>query len=157
MSFYRIVPVKRRIIGSEGGSMNRKNVFVILGVLVALGVLSGYLVLRSQNSSQTTTTNNATVGGNTGSSNSATTGTSVTIQNFAFTPQTITVAKGTTVRWTNNDSAAHTVTETDGKTGPDSPSLEQGASYSFTYQQAGTYQYHCAFHASMTGTVVVTE
>jgi plastocyanin len=81
----------------------------------------------------------------------------VTIQSFAFSPASITVKKGATVTWTNQDSAAHTVIETDSQTGPNSPDLSKGKSYSFTFDSAGTYHYHCSIHPSMTGTVTVTE
>jgi plastocyanin len=82
---------------------------------------------------------------------------SVSIDNLAFTPSNITVTKGTTVTWTNHDSAAHTVTENDGQKGPDSGTLAGGKSYSFTYDTVGTFKYHCTIHSSMNGTVVVTE
>lgn len=81
----------------------------------------------------------------------------IDIRNFAFAPGNLTVRKGTTVKWTNYDMAAHTVTEGDGKTGPSSPVLNQNQSYSFTYDQAGTYAYKCSIHPNMTGTVIVTE
>lgn len=81
----------------------------------------------------------------------------VEITNFMFSPASITVKKGTTVTWTNKDSAAHTVTESDSQTGPSSDSLATGKSYSFTYTSAGTFKYKCNFHPDMQGTVVVTE
>lgn len=81
----------------------------------------------------------------------------VTIDGFAFSPASITVKKGTTVTWTNQDGAAHTVVETDGQNGPNSDRLEKGQSYSFTYTATGTYKYHCSIHPDMTGTVTVTE
>ena len=84
------------------------------------------------------------------------TGNTVTIQNFAFVPQTLTVKTGTKVTWTNNDSAPHTVTSTDGpSTGAattaqfDSGQMASGDSYSFTFTKAGTYYYECTIHASM--------
>jgi plastocyanin len=82
---------------------------------------------------------------------------SVTIQNFAFSPSSITVKKGTTVTWTNKDSAGHTVTETDSKSGPTSGTLMNGQSYHFTFSTVGTFHYKCNIHPSMTGTVTVTE
>jgi plastocyanin len=81
----------------------------------------------------------------------------VTITNYAFTPANITVTKGTTVKWVNNDVVAHTVTETDGKTGPNSGDLNQNQSYSFTFDEVGTFKYNCSLHPYMTGTVTVTE
>ncbi|HEV7454244.1 MAG TPA: cupredoxin domain-containing protein [Candidatus Saccharimonadales bacterium] len=81
----------------------------------------------------------------------------VKIENFTFSPVAITVKKGTTVTWTNKDSAAHTVTADKGEQGPASGSLQQGGTYTFTYNTVGTFAYHCNFHANMTGSVVVTE
>lgn len=81
----------------------------------------------------------------------------VTIDDMAFNPARISVKKGTTVTWTNRDSVAHNVNETDGKAGPASSLLSTGDSYSFTYNQAGSFEYFCSIHPQMTGTVIVTE
>ncbi len=80
---------------------------------------------------------------------------SVTIQGFAFSPATVTVKKGTTVVWTNNDSVGHTVTG--GERGPTSRLLGQGETYSFTFDTSGTFGYQCSPHPSMRGSVIVTE
>jgi plastocyanin len=75
----------------------------------------------------------------------------VTIANFAFSPSSLTVSRGTTVTWTNNDSAPHDV-----RGGPlHSPTLNHGASYSYTFKSAGRFSYICTFHPSMHGTVTV--
>lgn len=80
----------------------------------------------------------------------------VAITDFAFTPATIKIKKGTTVTWTNNDSVEHTVTaQKDG--GPDSELLAQGKTYSFTFNEVGTFDYFCKPHPNMTGTVIVEE
>lgn len=79
----------------------------------------------------------------------------VSISGMAFSPITLTVTKGTTVTWTNNDSVSHTVTGDNG--GPASGSLKQGGTYTYAYTTVGTFPYHCAIHPSMTATVVVTE
>jgi plastocyanin len=78
---------------------------------------------------------------------------SVAIENFAFSPATLTVPIGTTVTWTNNDSAAHTVTSR--TQAFDSGKLSQGQSYSFTFNQKGDFEYYCTFHPNMTGKVSV--
>ena len=83
-------------------------------------------------------------------------GTTVSIQGFAFTPQTLTVPAGAEVTWTNDDSTAHDVTSTDGP-GIDaattdlfaSGTLGQGDSFSYTFSEPGTYDYECTIHASM--------
>ncbi|WP_236572824.1 cupredoxin domain-containing protein [Streptomyces sp. GS7] len=76
----------------------------------------------------------------------------VAIAGFAFSPSTLTVSKGTTVTWTNEDRAPHTVT---GSGGLNSPTLWGGDSYTFTFKTAGTFSYGCDIHPFMHGTVVV--
>ncbi len=78
----------------------------------------------------------------------------VNIRNFAFGPQIVTVKPGVTVHWTNRDSEAHTVTSDDGAF--NSPVLQPGASFSFTFTKRGSYSYHCSIHPFMTGKVVVS-
>jgi plastocyanin len=77
----------------------------------------------------------------------------VSIQNFAFSPATITITAGTTVTWTNNDSTAHTITSDTGAF--DSGNIANGKTYTHTFSQAGTFAYHCAIHSSMKATVIV--
>ena len=84
---------------------------------------------------------------------SAATGSAVSIANFSFQPATITVAVGTTVTWTNNDSTGHTVTADDGSF--KSGTLAPGATFSQTFTAAGTFAYHCSIHSSMKATVIV--
>jgi len=79
---------------------------------------------------------------------------SVTIHNFAFGPQVITVKAGATVHWMNRDSEAHTVTSNTGAFG--SSALQPGTGYSHTFTKPGTYSYHCSIHPFMTGKVVVS-
>jgi plastocyanin len=75
----------------------------------------------------------------------------VTIAGFAFAPAAVTVPVGSTVTWTNNDSAPHDVTG-----GPlHSPTLNRGQSWSYTFAAAGSYSYICSIHPNMTGTVTV--
>ncbi len=80
--------------------------------------------------------------------------TQVQIANFAFTPANIQVRAGTTVTWTNQDTASHTVTFKNGM--KDSGLLRQGQRFSYTFGTPGTYDYCCAVHPSMTATVTVT-
>ena len=79
----------------------------------------------------------------------------VFIENTAFGPSSITVKKGTTVTWTNKDSFQHTVTD-DG-TSFSSPTLNNGGTFSFTTSTVGTFTYHCNFHSTMHGTLIVTN
>jgi PGF-CTERM protein len=79
----------------------------------------------------------------------------VNIEGFAFQPATLIVPPGTTVTWTNQDNAPHTVTSTDGKF--DSGSLGKGQEFSFNFTQPGVYDYHCKIHPSMRGQIEVTS
>ncbi len=86
----------------------------------------------------------------------------VNISGFAFVPQTITIKKGDTVTWTNEDSTPHIVASNPHPTHTDlpglvSPTLQKGQSYSFKFDRSGSWGYHCHIHPSMTGTVIVTE
>jgi len=76
---------------------------------------------------------------------------SVAIKNFAFDPQTLTIDKGTTVKWTNEDSVAHKIKSDTFN----SDYLNSGNTYEFTFNNSGTYPYSCAIHPSMTATIVV--
>jgi plastocyanin len=79
---------------------------------------------------------------------------SVTISGFSFQPASLEVGVGTTVRWDNQDPAAHTVTASDGAF--DSGSLASGEAFEHTFDTAGTFAYACAIHPSMLGTVIVS-
>ena len=79
----------------------------------------------------------------------------ITIQNFSFSPPSITIKAGTAVRWTNQDGATHSVTSDTGVW--DSGGIAQGASYTRVFDTAGTFAYHCGIHPSMKGTIIVTS
>ena len=77
------------------------------------------------------------------------------VQNFEFSPATITISKGQTVTWTNMDSAPHTITSTTGVF--DSGTLNQGQTFSYTFNNTGTFEYSCTVHPSIPhGKVIVT-
>ncbi len=79
----------------------------------------------------------------------------VTIDNFEFTPATITVTVGTKVSWTNRDDMVHTVVA--GDKSFRSEALDTGDAFSFTFEKAGTFDYFCSIHPRMTGRVIVKE
>ena len=79
----------------------------------------------------------------------------VRIDNFSFTPKSLTVKAGATVTWTNSDDIPHTATSTEKKFS--SPVLDTDQSFSFTFRDAGSYPYFCKIHPTMTGTVVVEK
>ena len=76
-----------------------------------------------------------------------------TLTTTAFSPNPLTVSAGTTVTWTNSDSTEHTTTSDNGTFS--SGAINGGKSFSFTFQNKGTFTYHCSFHPNMVGTVTV--
>lgn len=82
-------------------------------------------------------------------------GAAVTIDNFSFAPAAITVKRGTTVTWTNQDDDVHTVKSEAGPQSFKSAALDTGDSFAVTFAEAGTYRYICSVHPYMHGTVVV--
>ncbi len=77
----------------------------------------------------------------------------VTIADFAFQAPEISVTVGSTVTWTNTDSAGHSVVATDRSF--KSERLAAGESFTSTFDAPGTFTYNCGIHPSMAGTVVV--
>lgn len=85
------------------------------------------------------------------SSNSA-----VSIGDNFYSPSQLTVTPGTTVKWTNNGQAPHTVTSTSGGV-LGSPTINRGDSFSFRFTSSGTFNYFCTIHGQvMSGTITVT-
>ena len=80
---------------------------------------------------------------------------SVTISDFKYAPESITVGVGTTVTWTNDGPTAHTATADDGTF--DTGNLVKGASRSYKFTKAGTFKYHCTPHPFMKATVTVSS
>jgi len=81
----------------------------------------------------------------------------IQVEDFAFKPESTTVKAGTTVTWTFGDAVDHNVEGVGaGAELKKSPDLKSGGTYPFTFTKAGTYDYRCTIHNSMTGKVVVT-
>ena len=82
---------------------------------------------------------------------------SVTIKGFAFSPAALTIAKGTVVTFTNQDSTTHTVSSGANRTkdGKFDTQVSGGTETTITFDAAGTFAYFCQFHQGMVATVVV--
>jgi plastocyanin len=104
----------------------------MLGAVVGSSLADGVLVARAQTAAAAT----------------------VSIDNFTFTPQQLTVKAGTTVTWTNKDDIPHGIAAT-GNAFRRSNAMDTDDNYSFTFTTPGTYQYFCYIHPHMTGTIVV--
>ncbi|MBI3116459.1 MAG: cupredoxin domain-containing protein [Thaumarchaeota archaeon] len=72
-----------------------------------------------------------------------------------YSPAAINVVIGvnSTITWSNDDTSPHTVTDRNGAF--DSANMNTGATFTFTFTTAGTYDYYCVYHPWMKGTVVV--
>lgn len=79
----------------------------------------------------------------------------VSIDNFSFSPATLTVSKGATVTWVNHDDIAHTVVNDADPRAFKSPPMDSDDRFSYTFTSAGTYKYFCSIHPHMVGLVVV--
>ena len=82
----------------------------------------------------------------------------VGMEGIAFDPEDVTVAKGGTIKWTNNEDVPHDVTKKDGP-GADFSSgkgdMKKGDTYEQTFDTAGKIGYVCTVHPNMTGTITV--
>lgn len=130
----------------------KRTLLIIVGVITVLGISGAVLINGNKTDSQheptaSTKTSDVKVAPNT-----------VMVQDFAFGPNKLVVKKGTTITWTNRDTAHHDITP-DEKSDSFKPSklLAKGESYTFTFNTVGTYSYHCSPHPYMKATIEVTE
>jgi plastocyanin len=93
-------------------------------------------------------------GGSSSSNASSSSGSAIKIDNFAFSPATLTVSAAGRVAVANDDSTAHTFTADDGHSFDTGP-IDTGASTSVTAPRPGRYPCHCTIHPFMHGTLVV--
>jgi plastocyanin len=77
----------------------------------------------------------------------------VNVDNFTFSPPTLTVTAGTTVTWTNADDIPHTIVAQDRSFR--SKALDTDGRFSFTFTAAGEYDYFCSLHPHMVGKIIV--
>jgi plastocyanin len=117
---------------------------LLIGATLLLTLLS---ISYSCTKSYTNNTPTVSKGGSTPGANE------VWIQGMAFDPSTITVTTGTSITWTNKDAIGHSVTSDNGVF--DSGILNSTETFSYTFNTAGTFAYHCKVHSSMTASVIV--
>jgi len=75
----------------------------------------------------------------------------VEIRDYKYIPESLTINVGQTVRWTNYDTVLHDVVGS----GIESEYLKQGETFTYTFEQEGTYDYICTIHPWMEGEVIV--
>jgi|SRR5579864_6307204 len=79
--------------------------------------------------------------------------TEVRVDNFTFSPETLTVPVNSVVTWVNKDDIPHVIASNDGSF--KSKALDTDQQYSYTFSKAGTYPYYCSIHPKMVGKIVV--
>jgi len=127
--------------------MNKALIAVIVVVILAVG---GWAIYDHHKSNSNTNSSSSD------SSQSVASSGAINIKNMMFTPSQISIQKGGTVTWTNNDNIVHTVVDDLRNIGgPSSGDIQPGGTYSFTFNKTGSFQYHCSIHPSMRGTIVV--
>ena len=114
--------------------------FLVVVAMVGLAVAGPVIIVRDQ------------VGDDTPAAPSAAGGSTVKMAGLAFAPATLTVARGTTVVFDNDDTAPHTVTARSG--GVDSGVLDPGKQFSLAVTDG--FDYFCSIHPSMTAKIAVT-
>jgi len=80
--------------------------------------------------------------------------TEVAIDNFSFSPNTLTISVGATVTWTNHDNVPHVVSSADNQF-TKSTVLKPGQTFSQAFVTTGTYSYFCSIHPRMRGKIIV--
>lgn len=140
--------------------MNKRS-FSIIVIIIVLGGIAGLLFMKSpaKAPSKTSTPSSTTETQKSTESDVTPVSTNkIDIKNFAFSPAVVTVKKGTTITWTNQDDTRHSISP-DTETTDFKPSqlLSKGETYSVTFTSAGTYTYHCTPHPYMKASVIVTE
>lgn len=148
--------------------MNSKIISIVVLVIVVLfGFAAVALMNKDENEKQPAKVDESMVSHNNSATSSNKTDqptqdvqetNQVVYKNFEVVPKLIKVKKGTTVTWTNEDTAKHDVT-------PDNETDEfkaselfgKGETYSTTLNTVGTYTYFCSPHPYMKGTIEVVE
>ena len=122
--------------------LNRVPLWVFMAVVPVVALLA---IAFTGFGSDTSATATSAVGGD---------GDAITIKDFTFSPETLTISAGTSITVTNRDDAKHTVTAVEGAF--DTGDVDGGASASIAVDRPGTYAYFCEIHDYMTGTLRAT-
>jgi len=113
---------------------------VIIIILVIIVIVVGYFIYRSSYSTKAPLNSSESIASDT-----------IIAKNSVFNPNELTVNVGTEITFKNDDSIAHTFTGD----GFESGDVKSGDSFKFTFNTAGTFNYHCSIHPSMTGKIIV--
>ena len=136
--------------------VNKQHVAItVIALFVIIGVSSAYFLLTVSSKTSATSDSNMNIVNNSNSSNISGNEVTVTIQNGTFNPVNLTVKAGTNVTWINKDSTVDPMITGSGFM---SPTLTNGKSFSYIFNQAGTYPYYDMNHPdnkTLTGNIIV--
>jgi plastocyanin len=135
--------------------MVKKNAIVIASVVIAGAIMATYVLSGNMNMGVEGSGNSVQQPTASIPSDSTVVRIVANAGSNSFSPNPVEVKVGETVTWINDDSGRHTVTSKDGVF--DSGMMGKGQSFSYTFDKAGEYTYHCEPHPNMVGTVVVIE
>jgi plastocyanin len=148
-------------------------IIAFVSILLLGGII--YLIYNNQSSSYSNNQNNINTGVNnlTNNQNNINTGVNnltnnqnntivptteisktydITIKSFTFNPAVITIKKGDSIKWTNQDDISHSIIANSGLFR--SENFDKGQSFTFTFNNSGESLYHCGLHPSMTGKII---
>jgi plastocyanin len=131
--------------------MKNKIFIVPIAILALIFIVSGCSLYGGNKNATPITPINTNVTETKVTPTESSTNVSVEISNFAFNPSTLTIKKGTTVTWTNNDKAPHAIKSESFN----SDILKNGQKYSMTFSDAGVFNYSCSIHPTMAGQIIV--
>ena len=122
-------------------------IFGVIIVVVGLAIFFSFYTPNSTTGASSSPSSGSLTVGNNGQIYQ------VMISNYAFNPSSLSVGLGDTVVWTNQDSVSHTITSDTGDF--DSGSIAPGKTFSYTFNNGGSFGYHCSIHPMMSGTINV--
>jgi plastocyanin len=125
---------------------------LVVVVMVGLAVAGPVIILRDQLADDPPAAPTAAEGAQPVAAAAGGGGGTVKMAGLSFAPGTLTVARGTTVVFDNDDTAPHTVTARSG--GVDSGVLDPGKQFSLAVTDG--FDYFCSIHPSMTAKIAVT-
>lgn len=136
-----------------------KNLLLVLGLLVFILVVGGYL-LMNRGSSSIPTGNQSPTSAPSAPTEKNTAKNTVTLNSNGFSPSTLTIKKGETVTWANKSGQEATVNSDPHPTHTNYPplnlgSFQNGTIFTLTFDKIGSYGYHNHLNPSQKGTIVV--
>lgn len=114
---------------------------VFFGLFFALTIIFAFGASCSNNNSATT---DETIATNT-----------VEIKNSTFSPETVTITRGGVITWENKDAQDHQIVSDGNLEGFESGVISNGDNFSFTFNDTGSFPYHCELHPEMKGIIIV--